>query len=48
MRLKFIQFYFTDVCHFQKISLDGKSSTEFDFYWNSIPAAIGVLLNLPK
>lgn len=30
-----------DVCHFQKLSVDGKCSTEFDFYWNSIPAAIG-------
>ncbi|XP_065200520.1 GTPase-activating Rap/Ran-GAP domain-like protein 3 isoform X3 [Planococcus citri] len=31
---------YNNVCHFQKISLDGKSTTEFDFFWNSIPAAI--------
>ncbi|KAK7597669.1 hypothetical protein V9T40_009894 [Parthenolecanium corni] len=31
---------YNNVCHFQKLSVDGKCSTEFDFYWNSIPAAI--------
>ena len=30
-----------DTCHFQKLSEESVSSTEFDFHWNSVPSVIG-------
>lgn len=37
---------FADTCHFQKISEENATSTEFDFNWNSVPLAVGELLLL--
>ncbi|KAJ9592123.1 hypothetical protein L9F63_001351, partial [Diploptera punctata] len=31
---------YNHTCHFQKLSEESVSSTEFDFHWNSVPSAI--------
>lgn len=34
-------FLTADTCHFQKLLEENTVPTEFDFNWNSVPAAIG-------
>lgn len=35
---------YVDTCHFQKLLEENTAPTEFDFNWNSVPAAIGKIL----
>lgn len=32
-----------DTCHFQRLSEENAARTEYDFNWDSVPTAIGVL-----